>query len=353
MSEAISKISFPGLGIGEFNVNRVAFTVFGREVMWYGVIICVGIILAFLYFTYRAGQIGVSFDDVLDYTVITVPVAVIGARIYFVLFSGETYRTFYDVIAIWNGGLAIYGAVIFGAISVICISLVKKKDFFKLADTIVPAVMIGQILGRWGNFANGEAFGSDTDIFCRMGLCNRLTGYVTRYVHPTFLYESLWNVIGFILINIFYKKKQYNGEVLLWYFGWYGFGRAFIETLRTDSLYIGDSDIRVSSLFGAICFIVSLAAGIVIRIRQKMMRKAYPDGADCEFESLAVVFGIRKPKNVTDTSADTIEFNTEEIDRAEDSGDSPAKEPAEFTGTDTDTDKDGTDEKGDNNGSDN
>ena len=156
--EQISRISFPGLGIGEFSLDNVAFTVFGRPVMWYGVIICIGIILSFSYFAYRAGKAGIKFDDVIDTTLFAVPAGIVGARLYYVIFYGNVH-SFYDVIAIWNGGLAIYGGIIGGAIAVILVSLYKKIDFFKYADMIIPGVMIGQLLGRWGNFFNGEAYG--------------------------------------------------------------------------------------------------------------------------------------------------------------------------------------------------
>jgi hypothetical protein len=181
-----------------------------------------------------------------------------------------------DIIAVWNGGLAIYGGIIFGLITVVVVSKVKKQNFFKLFDCIAPAVMFAQAVGRWGNFMNGEAFGSMVTkssplYFIRMGLENSITlstfhqeGMV--YVHPTFLYESLWNVIGFILINLFFKKKKYHGQILLAYLGWYGLGRTFIEMLRTDSLYIGSSSIRVSSLVGAICVVIIVPLLIILNI---------------------------------------------------------------------------------------
>lgn len=271
MKDFISVISFPGLGIDEFSVNRVAFRLGSLTVTWYGMIICLGIILAFSYFSYRAGKAGINFDSILDFALFTVPLAILGARLYYVIFNPTNFKSFYDVIAIWEGGLAIYGAIIVGAIVVFCVSKYKKLSFLSIADMAVPAVMLGQAIGRWGNFMNGEAFGAQTDLPWRMGLCNSLTGFYTQYVHPTFLYESLWNFLGFALINIFYKKKKWNGEIMLWYFTWYGFGRAIIETLRTDSLYIGNTGIRVSSLLGAVCFAVFAPIIIIARIRYKKL----------------------------------------------------------------------------------
>ena len=273
-----SIISFPGLGIDEFVLNRVAFSfkIGGHSftVMWYGLIICLAIFTAFGYFVYRAKQQGMIFDDMLDIALVTVVTAVIGARLYFVVFHGgylQTDGTFienvlgtlYNVVAIWNGGLAIYGAIIFGFFSVLFMSRRKKIALLKLTDMAAPAVMLGQAMGRWGNFCNGEAFGSQTTLPWRMGLCNAETNFRTLFVHPTFLYESVWNVIGFIWINIFYQKRKYHGEIMVWYFCWYGLGRAFIELLRTDSLMIGG--LRVSSMLSFLLVLLLLPAEIFLR----------------------------------------------------------------------------------------
>ena len=295
----VSKLSFPGLGIPEFEVDRVAFEInigsLHLSVGWYGMIICIGIMLAVWYVVYRAKQNGISFDDILDYALVTVPLAIIGARIYYVIFNPYGYDSFYDVIAIWNGGLAIYGAIIVGAICVFTVSKVKKIKFMVMADCTVPAVMLGQLIGRWGNFMNGEAFGAETMLPWRMGVCNQITHFQTIYVHPTFLYESLWNLLGFALINIFYKKKKFNGEIMLWYFTWYGIGRAFIETLRTDSLYLGNTDIRVSSLLGALCFVLLMPLLIIGRVRFASMVKAGKIAGNKPAD-LPVLLGIAKPE---------------------------------------------------------
>ena len=273
-----SIISFPGLGIDEFVLDRVAFSfkIGGHSftVMWYGIMICLAIFAGFSYFAFRAKQRGLTFDDSLDIALVTVIAAVAGARLYFVIFYGgylETDGTFienvlgtlYNVIAVWEGGLAIYGGIIVGALSVAFMARRKKISFFTLGDMAVPAVMLGQSIGRWGNFCNGEAFGSETTLPWRMGLCNSETYFKTLYVHPTFFYESLWNIIGFIWINIFYQKRKYHGEVIVWYFSWYGLGRTFIELLRTDSLMIGS--FRVSALLSALLVLLLLPAGIFMR----------------------------------------------------------------------------------------
>ena len=251
----ITNISFPGLGIGEFSVNSVAFQIGKFTVAWYGIILTLGIVFAICYVMYRKNYCGMTTDDILDYAIFTVPSGIIGGRMYYVLTSLDKYHSFYDAIAIWEGGLAIYGAIIGGAIAVICVSLYKKKNFFAMADCVCPGVLIGQILGRWGNFFNGEAYGYETDLPWRMGLNG------IRFVHPTFLYESLWNLLGFFLINKFFMHKKYNGQIFLMCFAWYGFGRMFIEGLRADSLYVFGT-IRISQIVGAICFIV--CAGLLV-----------------------------------------------------------------------------------------
>ncbi len=246
----VSTLSFPGLGIGEFKINSVAFTLFGKEVAWYGVIITLGIVLACLYVMYRTKQNGISEDDVLDLALFVVPIGIVCARLYYVIFEWDRYDSLWDVIAIWNGGLAIYGGIIGGGLTAFFVAKYKKIDVLLLLDILAPAVLIGQILGRWGNFMNAEAYGSITDLPWRMGI-HTYAGAV--YVHPTFLYESLWNVLGFIILNIFFKKKQYNGQIFYGYIAWYGSGRFFIEGLRADSLYLWGTSIRASQLVAALC----------------------------------------------------------------------------------------------------
>lgn len=249
----INYISFPGIGIGEMEIDKIAFNVFGRPIAWYGIIITIGIILAVLYVINRGKYEGVSQDDIIDYSIFVIPIAIIGARLYYVLTSLDQYDSLLEMFAIWEGGLAIYGAVIGGALTALVVSKIKKIKILKMFDMLVPAVMIGQIIGRWGNFMNAEAHGGVTDIFIRMGI---RTQYMDApvYVHPTFLYESLWNLVGFLLINAYYKKKKYHGEIFYMYMAWYGIGRFFIEGLRTDSLYVGP--FRISQVIGIASFVV-------------------------------------------------------------------------------------------------
>lgn len=258
----MNKIGFPGLGIDAVEIDRVAFTVFGRDVAWYGVIIAFSMVIAVGYIMWRTKEYkGITVDDVIDFALFVIIFGVIGARLYYVIFDPTpNYDSFVDVIAIWNGGLAIYGGIIAGAITAITICLIKKIHIPCFFDMLAPAVMIAQAIGRWGNFVNGEAHGGVTDIFIRMeinGVC----------YHPTFLYESLWNIVGFVLLNLLYRRRKFDGQVVLGYLAWYGLGRGFIEGLRTDSLYIGS--LRVSQLVGFLSFALALGSMLVFLFIKK------------------------------------------------------------------------------------
>ena len=268
-------VSFPGLGIDNFEINSTAFSLGeGFDIMWYGVIISLGMLAAIAYASWRCKQMGIKFDDLLDIAIYTILFGVVGARLYYVIFKLDQFKTLSDVLNIRNGGLAIYGGIIAGALTIIVVCLIKKISWRKLYDCAAPAVIIAQSMGRWGNFFNGEAYGGLVDeshplYFLRMGLISNNTFHdfgtsQMVYVHPTFLYESLWNLVGFILINIFFKKRKFDGQIALYYFAWYGFGRMFIEGLRTDSLYIGDTGIRVSQMLGFLLFAISTAMLVYI-----------------------------------------------------------------------------------------
>lgn len=263
-----AEISFPMFG--DFSVNPPSsFNLFGRPIYFYAVIIACGMILAALYCAKRAPQFGLTDDNLYDFIIWAIPLCVIGARLYYVAFKWDYYaENFGEIIAIWNGGLAIYGGVITGIIVALVWCKVKKIPFFALADLASFGLLIGQAVGRWGNFMNREAFGAKTDAFCRMGLT--YPGMETVYVHPTFLYESLWNLIGLVVLHIWTKKggRKYDGQVFWLYIFWYGLGRAWIEGLRTDSLYVGQTDIRVSQLLAAISAAAALAVLIVKAIKK-------------------------------------------------------------------------------------
>ena len=271
---SISKISFPGLGIGEFTTNSVAFSIFGVSIAWYALIITTGMICAVLYVIHTAKKIGVGSEDIIDFALFTIPIGILGARLYYVLTKLEEFPTFASVLNIRSGGLAIYGGIIAGARTVIAVCYYKKIYFFALADCISPGLILAQGIGRWGNFVNGEAYGYETDWFCRMGLSNYNSygdfgTYEMVYVHPTFLYESLWNLLGFGLANLYIKLvgKKYDGQIFLMVFGWYGLGRMLIEGLRTDSLYIPGTELRISQVLAGVIFVAAAALLVYFAVK--------------------------------------------------------------------------------------
>lgn len=277
-----SYISFPGLGIEPFHINKVAFSLTIGEhtfsVAWYGILITFGMLLAVIIAMSLSKYEKIKADDIADLAIFSILFGVLGSRIYYVIFTWNefpylvTNKSFFEnifltlknIIAIWEGGLAIYGGVIGGILVAIVFSKVKKIRFTRIIDVLAPCVMIGQIVGRWGNFVNMEAHGGETSLPWRMGLLygDAATGtwLTEQYVHPTFLYESLWNLIGLIILLSIYKKKKFDGRNAAFYFIWYGFGRFLVEGLRTDSLYIGA--LRVSQVVG----LVSVVVGILMMI---------------------------------------------------------------------------------------
>lgn len=255
----VNTVVFPGLGL-QFELNRVAFVLFGRNVYWYGIIIGIGFLLAVTFCCRRAGTFGLRQDDILDMLIAAVPISLVGCRTYYVLFNLDRFRRedgtldWGAVIRISDGGIAIYGAVIAAALTLLLFCFYRKLPFVTFADLGVQGLFIGQIVGRWGNFMNVEAYGSVTDVpwrMCSPAIARWLYGggqidEVTYQsiltgelgVHPTFLYESLWNLVGFALVVYLSKKfYKFDGQLFLTYVLWYGVGRFVIEGLRTDSLY--------------------------------------------------------------------------------------------------------------------
>ncbi len=264
-------VTFPGLGLS-FQLNRVAFTVFGKEIYWYGVIIALGFLLGTTYAIRRAKHFGVNPEHVMDVLLYAVPIGIICARAYYCIFYWDLFRD--DPISclyIWEGGLAIYGGAIGGVLTVLVYCLIKKEKVGAFLDTMAPGLLIGQIIGRWGNFVNQEAFGRETESFLRMGLADAAGRYA--YYHPTFLYESLWNLAGLILLHLWAKKRRWDGELFAMYVAWYGLGRAWIEGLRTDSLYLFSTGIRVSQLLA----VASCVIAVSLLVYHRMGRKHRPE----------------------------------------------------------------------------
>lgn len=259
-------IAFPGFGI-ELSIDRAAFTVFGHPIYWYGIIIAAGFLLAVFFCSRKAKRFGIEPDHVLDLLLFGVPAAIIGARLYYIVFYLDYFRNengslnFVQMLRIWDGGLAIYGGIIAGFITLFLFCRAKKITFFAFSDLMVFGLFIGQAIGRWGNFVNIEAYGSETTLPWRMGIVGFVNGaWQYMEVHPTFLYESIWNAVGFVLLLIVLKKgRKFDGEITLDYFLWYGIGRAIIEGLRTDSLYFFTTTLRVSQILAIGSALVALA----------------------------------------------------------------------------------------------
>ena len=281
-------IYFPHLGIKIESLSRIAIKLGGFNIYWYGVFIAIGALLGVALCLKEAKRTNQSQDLYSDFAFIGIICGICGARIYYLLFHGDSLLDFFKIR---DGGLAIYGGVIGGALTAIIYSKIKKVNFFKLADTCIMSVLIGQIFGRWGNFFNGEAFGSYTDSFFAMALkAQQVSGLkingdtaiyqgnaeypVTIFnnisyiqVHPTFLYECVWNICLFIIMFIFRKHKKFDGQLLAMYFIGYGLGRFFIESLRTDQLLI--LGIPVSMAVS----LILVAVGACILVVSKKIKK--------------------------------------------------------------------------------
>ena len=220
------------------------------------------------------GAVSLTDDNVYDVVMWLIPLSIVGARLYYVFFRLDYYLQYpEEIIQIWEGGLAIYGGLIAGVFVIFVIAKIKHFSSLSMLDLIAPACMLGQAIGRWGNFINREAYGRTTKIFCRMGLEMNNGEFV--YVHPTFLYESLWNLFGFFFLSRYVSqgKRQYPGQCALLYFLWYGLGRVWIEGLRTDSLTIGSTGIRVSQLLSMLLALTS----IFILFIKKYQKKKYDE----------------------------------------------------------------------------
>jgi phosphatidylglycerol:prolipoprotein diacylglycerol transferase len=283
-------ITFPLFGEGFVLDPPRYFALFGVKIYFYGVIIALGFLLGLAYIHRRRREFGLSGDNVLDIMICAVVGGIIGARLYYIAFNPGEYfgpGKWGNILQIREGGLAIYGGIIAVSLTLVLYCRRKKLSLKKTLDVGVLALLIGQCVGRWGNFFNREVFGYETTLPWRMGLTYTGAGMggrdVTVFVHPAFLYESLWNLIGFVLLHIFSKRyrKRYDGQMFLLYLMWYGAGRFLIEGLRSDSLYIPGTGLRVSRLLAGLCV---LAAGAVLllfpqKIRGRAGAAAVGDGA--------------------------------------------------------------------------
>lgn len=251
-------IAFPALGL-EFTLNRVAFSLFGLNIYWYGIIIAFGFLLAVLYLNHRITAFGFTSDHLFDCLLWAIPTALIGARAYYVIFRWDYYSAhIHEIVSTRSGGMAIYGGVIGALLAVSLYGLRKKLNIPSMFDVAAMGLLIGQLIGRWANFVNAEAHGGETDFILGMSINGGAP------VHPTFLYESLWNLTGFCILHVISKRHyRFRGQLFLGYLVWYGAGRFWIEGMRTDSLYIVGTGIRVSQLLSAAAAVVG---GILLYI---------------------------------------------------------------------------------------
>ncbi len=289
-------LSFPGFGIEPFHIDRVAFELFGKEVYWYGILITCGMILAVVCALWLAKFEKIKSDDIYDLALWVIIFGVLGARAYYVIFdwdpviyleTGGTvweniWGTFVNCIAMWDGGLAIYGGVIAGLLTGFIFAKIKKIEFLKLFDILAACVLIGQIIGRWGNFINVEVYGAETSSLFRMGIhyINSAGETVAEFfVHPTFLYESVWNLVGLVIALLMYKKKKFNGQIFCFYLVWYGFGRMILEGMRDPeyNLMIGSTGIMVSQLVGFISLIIGIIVFVILFMRSKKTKSEEAD----------------------------------------------------------------------------
>lgn len=335
-------LSFPGLGL-EFDINRVAFSVFGLPIYWYGILIAAAFLLGMLYVLRRVKTFGLDGDRLMDVLFGGVLLGIVGARLYFVLFSWDSYKD--NLLSIFNirsGGLAIYGAIIGAVLAAVVICRMRRVRLLPALDVAVGGLLLGQAIGRWGNFVNIEAFGSNTSLPWGMhsdSIKYYLAANQSRLaaigvtvdpqmpVHPTFLYESLWCLLGFLFIAWYTKRRRFDGELTLIYLGWYGFGRVFIEGLRTDPLLIGT--VRVSQIVALLCVLASVILLLVIhsRIRRANAPDFMPLYVNTE-EGQSVLAGTFYKKKPANRAKDAVEAEVAEtgekaerelpVERAED-----------------------------------
>lgn len=323
-------ISFPGLKI-DLELSREAFTVLGIPIYWYGIIIALAFLAAVLLGLRSCKKFDLEPDHILDLVLFAAPAAIIGARLYFVIFSWDQYKdNLIDVIKIRDGGLAVYGGVIAGMLVAWLYARKKKISPLNLIDFGVPYLALGQAIGRWGNFFNQEAFGAPTALPWRMNgvvadsYLNSLLKDLDLSkwgVHPAFLYESLWDFALFFFLIWFRKKKKVKGEVMFLYLIGYGVGRFMIEGLRTDSLYLGS--FRVSQLLSALLVIAATSLFIIMRVRKNKAEDDEPvERGQSQYGSLLM-------KLKEDEAAKEATEDTEDLKDSDDSEDSEGTEDLE------------------------
>lgn len=338
-------ISFPGLfGDWELNIDPVAIHI-GHGIYWYGIILAFAMLAGLYLCMKQAKHYGLTEDNIMDMVLWAVPCCIIGARFYYVLFYLDLYRNtdgsldWGAMFRIWDGGLAIYGAVIAGVLVALAYTKRHKLPFFAMGDVAVMGLLLGQIIGRWANFINREAFGGETTLPWRMKLW--VSQYTSIEVHPTFFYESFWNLIGLLLILFIVSKgRRFDGENTWFYFLWYGLGRSWIEGLRTDSLYlfnwtIGGQPIRVSQALSLVMVFVSLFMLYYhIKLHPHKPEDLYVNivaARNAAAAEAAAAPAAESPAQATpteDASAEAVSSETEAPSQKDTSGETPTEDPS-------------------------
>lgn len=314
-----NQVVFPRLGL-DFSISDTAFTIFGLEIKWYGLLITIGMLLAMIYGFSQMKKYGVDPDRAMDAVIGGVLGGLVGARVYYVIMSWDSYAgDWKSIFNIRNGGLAIYGGIIGALIVGGIVAKIRKVKLLPLFDVVGIGFLLGQGVGRWGNFTNQEAFGCNTRSLFGMSsgkiqqwimnhgeaatVSSGNAMEVSQPVHPCFLYESVWCLIGFVLLAVFAKKiRKYDGQIFLIYIAWYGLGRFFIEGLRTDSLMIGS--LRVSQGLAAVCVVASVILQIVIGFKVKRMGSDYQLYVDTEESKQLIKESEEKRNRRNDESGD-------------------------------------------------
>ncbi len=365
-----NEIRFPKMG-WEFEIDPTAFTIGGIAIQWYGIFIALGLALAVLYCFPKMKRFGIDADRAIDAVLGGVIGGIIGARLYYVIFNWSDYKsdsfkdTFLAIINTRNGGLGIYGGIIGALLIGILICKIKKIRILPMLDVTVLGLLIGQGIGRWGNFVNQEAFGTNTDSFLGMTggriqqvinaemqvggsmYENGLEMVWSDPVHPCFLYESIWCLLGFVLLAFWSKRRKYDGQLLLMYMAWYGIERAFVEGLRTDSLMIGS--IRVSQALSIVIFVASVILQIVIGFKVKRDPESFVLYATTEESRMLIEETRRKSMNGMDVLGDDdddeigILDDEEDDDEIGDLGDNDDDENDDDNADDSDSDDDSDD----------
>lgn len=326
----VNHVSFPGLGL-EMEINRVAFTVFGVPIYWYGVCIALGLLLGMLYAFRYAKSYGIDADRMVDVIFVSTIAAIIGGRAYYVATAPFEYQSVWEMIDIRLGGIAIYGGVIGAFLMGALMCRLRKVPMLPMFDLAAQGFLIGQCIGRWGNFFNQEAFGGNTTLPWGMISENTqqylqsvqqtlaaqgMTVDPSMPVHPTFLYESIWCGLGFLLLWRYSKRRRFHGEMTLLYVMWYGFERFFVEGLRTDSLMVGN--VRISQAVAALSVVAALVAWVVLRRKYR--------GVPLVIPALPGQEAVSEPAQIEESSESAKETVQEEKSQADESGKDDEKE---------------------------